>query len=229
MPPLSSGQGGKETVNNSTELFRYCTNVGVYEGYSKKEKAHIVTARMPDDVVNAGGQRFIRHYLDEYQFMVWLVCHATVISEDDMYEAASDLWYECDIQPKKPIIRSYRELREKKLLAMSQAEEKEVSLYEIGTQIQPYTISLSSSIFAQRSFRVLKNALWNTIKGNFLPKEEKKIFKFFSGNKGYTFFDYAKKEDIMENESYLAVGKSIKNLLQKGYMCPVGWCFMPSD
>lgn len=54
MPPLSSEQEGKETVNNSTELFRYCMSVGIYEGYSKKENVHIVTARMPDDVVNAG-------------------------------------------------------------------------------------------------------------------------------------------------------------------------------
>ena len=128
-------------MNNSTELFRYCTSVGVYEGYSKKEKAHIVTARMPDDVVNAGGQRFIRHYLDEYQFMVWLVCHATIILRMICMRQRVICGMSVDIQPKKPIIRSYRELREKKLLAMSQAEEKEVSLYEIGTQIQPYTIS----------------------------------------------------------------------------------------
>lgn len=166
-------------VNNSVDLYRYCTSVGVYEGYSKQDKAHIVTVRMPNDAVKAGAQRFIRHYLDEYQFMVWFVCHATIISEDDMYEAVSELWSECDIFPKKPIIKSYRELREMGLLSMSQAEENEVSLYELSTRIQPYVVSISDCIFVQKNFLVLKNALINAVKSIFLPKEEKKIFRFF--------------------------------------------------
>lgn len=217
-------------VNNSSDFFRYCTSVGVYGGYSQKEKAHIVTVRMPNNALQTGEQRFVRHYLDEYQFMVWYVCHATIISEDDMYEAVSELWSECDVQPKKPIIKSYKELKEMKLLAMSQAEEDDISLYELSTQIQPYIISLSDCIFVQKNVCVLKNALLNSIRSNFLPKEEKRIFKFFCGNnKEKTFFDYIKKENVMQKGTYLTIGKSIKNLLQKGYICPIGWSFIPSD
>lgn len=216
-------------VNNSVDLYRYCTSVGVYEGYSKQDKAHIVTVRMPNDAVKAGAQRFIRHYLDEYQFMVWFVCHATIISEDDMYEAVSELWSECDIFPKKPIIKSYRELREMGLLSMSQAEENEVSLYELSTRIQPYVVSISDCIFVQKNFLVLKNALINAVKSIFLPKEEKKIFRFFFGNKERTFFDYIRKEDLLQNGKYLTIGENIKSLLQKGYMCPVGWSLTSSE
>lgn len=217
-------------VNNSSDLFRYCTSVGVYEGYSKKENAHIVTVKMPNNVLETSKQRFVRHYLDEYQFMVWYVCHATIISEDDMYEAVSELWSECDVLPKKPIIKSYKELKEMKLLAMSQAEDNDISLYELSTQIQPYAICFSDCIFVQKNVRILKNALLNSIRSIFLPKEEKRIFKFLCGkNKEKTFFDYIKKENVMQEGTYLTIGKSIKNLLQKGYICPIGWSFVPSD
>ena len=216
-------------VNNNVDLYRYCTSVGVYEGYSRQEKAHIVTMRMPDSAVRTEEERFVRYYLDEYQFMVWLVCHATIISEDDMYEAVSELWSECDVYPKKPIIKCYRELKEMKLLAMSQAEENELSLYELSTRIQPYVISVSDSIRTQRSLNVLKNAIINTIKSVFLPKEERQIFRFFCKNKERTFFDYIRNENMLQNGNYLSIGMSIKSLLQKGYMCPVGWSLIPTD
>ena len=207
---------------NSSDLFRYCTSVGIYQGYDKKEKSHLIAVRMPDVLVKEGGR--IKYFqLDEYQFMLWYVCHGEIITEDDMYERVSELWQSCDIYPKKPILKSYHELQDMGLLYTEASQSNEIVLYELSTMIQPYVISLFDYSHLQKRVTVFLEVLSKTILSFFLPKDEKKIIKYFRNNTGTTFYDYIEDEKVVQSGEYLTIGRSINNLLKKGYVFPVGW------
>lgn len=211
--------------SNSPDMYRYCTSVGIYQGFDKEKNAHVIAVRNPDDLVKEGEKRFQYYYLDEYQFMVWYVCHGEIITEDDMYESAGELWQECDILPKKPIIRSYKELREMRLLFMSEADDNVIALYEVSTKIQPYIISLFDCSHLQKKAKVFWGAFKRTLTSFFLSQDERNLIKYFRKNIGTSFIEYVADEDMIQSGKYLTLGETINTLLKKGYIFPVGWSY----
>lgn len=209
---------------NRNEIYRLCTSVGMYRGYDSATKLHTVAVRNPTEIIEKEGHCYKYFTLDEFQFMVWYVCHAEIITEQDMLENASVFWEKSTTKHKKPLMKSYWELKEMGLIYAGEALSNDVALYEVGTRIQPYIISIFDYAHIQKTAKSFITALRYTVTSYFLPSNERKLVKYFRKNLGATFTDYVNENGLMKNGEFLMLGENINKLLCKGYIYPVGWC-----
>jgi hypothetical protein len=210
-------------LNESLNIYRYCTSVGIYQGYDEEAKKHKIVMRNTNDDINQSKPYYESYLLDEFQFMIWYSCHGEIISEEKMFDTAGDFWNNSDSEIKRSLRKCYRELIANKLVYVNESANSDMLMYEVGTRIQPYVVSIFDWQHLQKNWKNLLKALNYTVSSLFLPSEERRIVQYFRKNLGATFLDYINDYDLMRTGKYISLGNNINNLLNGGYIFPVGW------
>ena len=206
--------------DNNAMPYRYCTSVGVYQGYDSKKHLHMVAIKNGNELLHESEKRYSVEYLDEFQFMIWYACHGEIIKESEMYEMASKFWEEAEF-PKRPLLKCYNELREKKLVDT-------VEMYDAATlctlieKIQPFVIDLKSVFCCKKSIGLFIKVCMMAIASVFLPSQEKHILKYFKKNPSSNFVNYMRVNNII-SEKYDCFIRDVNSLFYKGYLIPIGW------
>lgn len=212
--------------NNDASLpCRYCTSVGVYQGYDPQKRLHTVAVRNGNEELHDDEKRFNLEHLDEFQFMIWYACHGEIIKETDMYEMASKFWEEAEF-PKRPLIKCYNELKERNLVNMIEIQNSEADLCALIARIKPYTLNFKSIPFLKKKLPVTIQTMCKAISSIFLSNGEKKILRYLRKNPNADFFKYISENRILEEKNYQFIS-DVNTLLYKGYIIPVGWTSVP--